>query len=140
MSDHGWTHVMCEPCWNQEGPNRTPVRVRDRTWERCCWCGQSTLSGIYRRADPQTTPCRARGQSPATVSAQGSPLGTHLDKLLTKIQRHLEAARHLWDEALVEEEIGYAYFELSQIHEAAAMACTAINQRRRSKEEKEPTP
>lgn len=73
MSD--WTHAQCEACWINEnstwvptptGPDderldsiRQPVRVvapegEALPVERCCWCGQPTIVGIFVRRDPAT--------------------------------------------------------------------------------------
>lgn len=53
-----WTHAICVKCWNEREPHR-PVRfdaVNGET-EECCFCGQLTVSGIYNRSDPKSTPC-----------------------------------------------------------------------------------
>ena len=51
-----WTHSICNKCWEQH-IKREPVRVLDTKEEPCCHCGESHLSGIYLRADPDTFPC-----------------------------------------------------------------------------------
>lgn len=59
MSDK-WTHPMCDACWNFRHPDRRPVRVVG-SWgdiEQCCFCRETTKSGIYVRQDPTMTPCR----------------------------------------------------------------------------------
>lgn len=58
----GWTHAQCERCWiREEGTvvdGRYQVRVPSRLVETdlvtCCFCGELTISGIWRRADPET--------------------------------------------------------------------------------------
>lgn len=52
----GWTHAVCEACWQYLHPNRRPVRVKDSGRARCCYCGRSTVSGIFVRDDPGLTP------------------------------------------------------------------------------------
>lgn len=59
----GWTHAICDACWESlkapQMPEREPVRVRasdehghihptDYHSEACCYCGQPTR-GIYVR-------------------------------------------------------------------------------------------
>jgi hypothetical protein len=36
--------------------------------ESCCYCGETTTSGIYQRDDPATVPCGGRHEE-ATTSA-----------------------------------------------------------------------
>jgi hypothetical protein len=48
-----WTQPICEDCWERFFPHKgEPVRLIDKEPERCAWCGQVTLSGIYVRAHP----------------------------------------------------------------------------------------
>lgn len=54
-----WTQPCCDDCWVEQEPNRVPVRVVSvdmalPEYEQCAWCGQGTLSGIYKRADPRS--------------------------------------------------------------------------------------
>lgn len=51
-----WNHPMCNQCWQEQVPDREPVRLVEKQAEHCCWCGQITRSGIYRRADPAEPP------------------------------------------------------------------------------------
>ena len=53
-----WTHPTCEPCFVKRYPDRQPVRLRDPELETCCHCGETTQSGIYTRADPESLRCR----------------------------------------------------------------------------------
>lgn len=52
-----WKSVaICGPCWTrrceQNGEEgRVPVAVIDATTEQCAFCGESTKSGIYVRAN-----------------------------------------------------------------------------------------
>ena len=49
-----WTHPQCERCWvDVNGPDRTPVRIKGAQLEQCCWCGKTTVAGIYVREDPK---------------------------------------------------------------------------------------
>lgn len=51
-----WDQPMCDRCWIERDPSRTPVRLRVPDYEQCAWCGQGTRSGIYVRADPRELP------------------------------------------------------------------------------------
>lgn len=54
----GWTHSQCDTCWeNRNGGGRKPHRLLIREREKCCFCGKMHESGIYVRADPETTEC-----------------------------------------------------------------------------------
>jgi hypothetical protein len=48
----GWTHAICDDCFNHRKPGHHPVRVKDPDREQCCDCGRPTTSGIYIRDDP----------------------------------------------------------------------------------------
>ena len=64
-----WEHAICDSCWTERNPGREPVRVHFGDMERCCYCGELTLSGIYVRGDPAATPCggaQGRHAQPAT--------------------------------------------------------------------------
>lgn len=54
MTEHGWNHVQCYPCWFREyGLDREPTRYRHGTEPRpCCYCGRPTASGIRRQVAP----------------------------------------------------------------------------------------
>lgn len=49
---------MCERCWLCRHPRRQPVRLANRepALEQCSYCGETTIAGIYLRADPSTVP------------------------------------------------------------------------------------
>lgn len=50
---HGWTHAQCWVCWFDEyGLTRQPHRDAEPDNVNCCYCGQRTMSGIYRRTRP----------------------------------------------------------------------------------------
>ena len=53
-----WTHPICDPCWNNHQPRRTPHRIVEehRDHETCCYCGNPTFSGIYIRDNPDNPP------------------------------------------------------------------------------------
>lgn len=53
----GWTHRMCEKCWQEREGNRMPVHVKVDPVNMCCFCGQETDAGIYVRHDPKTIQC-----------------------------------------------------------------------------------
>jgi hypothetical protein len=40
---------VCNTCFAERNPGRTPVRLRDPNVERCCYCGAITEAGIYVR-------------------------------------------------------------------------------------------
>lgn len=54
----GWTHLICEDCWNERHPTRRAVKVSFDDGAPCCFCGKDTSSGIYVREDPATLDCR----------------------------------------------------------------------------------
>lgn len=56
MPMSSWTHALCDFCWYDLEEGRVPVRLTDemREEEVCCRCGETTDSGIYRRAEPGT--------------------------------------------------------------------------------------
>lgn len=48
-----WMHAQCDSCWiKEQGVEREAVARRWTTRENCCYCGESTRSGIYRRVRP----------------------------------------------------------------------------------------
>lgn len=51
-----WNHPICDQCWFAINPKREPMRQREPERQRCCWCGQGTMSGILRREDPWDLP------------------------------------------------------------------------------------
>lgn len=51
-----WTHPICIRCWAKAHPGRTPVRVSEWHWERCCYCAKKTRSGIFVRQNPKDVP------------------------------------------------------------------------------------
>ena len=56
----GWTHRICEECWNKRNPDREPVKVKSQYDELkpCCFCGKETASGIFVRFDPKQLNCK----------------------------------------------------------------------------------
>ena len=52
----GWTHSICDECWEQWHPEKNPVRIKGAELETCCFCGMKTDGGVYIRADPKDTP------------------------------------------------------------------------------------
>jgi hypothetical protein len=68
-----WTQPLCRPCWDTEHhdrPNRRPLDQRER--ERCCMCGELTMSGIYAKYNP------AAVDYPKTDVAPGNRTGETL--------------------------------------------------------------
>lgn len=51
-----WNHPCCDACWKGREPRRVPVRLSAPNVERCSFCGEPTMSGIYVREDPATVP------------------------------------------------------------------------------------
>ena len=66
-----WNQPICERCWIEaeavwvtdlpDGRDRLesirfPVRLTNPTIEQCAWCGQPTIIGAYKRADPRAVP------------------------------------------------------------------------------------
>jgi hypothetical protein len=58
-----WNQPQCENCWIEREATwdgdvltgiRAPVRLTEPVIERCAWCGEPTIFGVYRRADPTT--------------------------------------------------------------------------------------
>lgn len=49
---HGWTHPICDGCWQRRDPGREAARAVGPLFrENCCWCGEFT-DGIYVRENP----------------------------------------------------------------------------------------
>lgn len=53
----GWTHRMCEKCWETCYPGREPHRLMYPDEVRCCFCGERDASGIFVREDRARTLC-----------------------------------------------------------------------------------
>jgi hypothetical protein len=54
-----WTHSICVECWIARNPGRKPVRViTEEKPQPCCFCGDSHVSGIYVRHDPEELICK----------------------------------------------------------------------------------
>lgn len=53
-----WNQASCDACWNERNPDRPAFRLLEETGdeETCSWCGETTHSGIYVRADPASVP------------------------------------------------------------------------------------
>lgn len=51
-----WTQPVCDECWTQENPERTPIRVNTVEVNVCCTCGLPTTAGIWVRKDPTKVP------------------------------------------------------------------------------------
>ena len=58
MTRLSWTQPICDTCWWNRNPERVPIRIADGKThrERCAFCGEQTMSGIYVRHDPATVP------------------------------------------------------------------------------------
>lgn len=56
-----WNHAQCLECWVRERGWQEPVRDVRAPMATCCYCGHATMMGIYRRADPETMPCKGEG-------------------------------------------------------------------------------
>ena len=56
----GWTHRICDQCWQQKHPDRGPIQVTGIDEGVCCFCG-GQAGGIYVRADPRTLKCEGKG-------------------------------------------------------------------------------
>lgn len=53
----GWTHSICNHCWNEKNPDSEPIRVVTKFEEDCCFCGSKT-NGIFIRHDPTELLCK----------------------------------------------------------------------------------
>jgi hypothetical protein len=47
-----WTHAICDDCWDVYDPGHLSPRQDHGDDQTCCYCGTSTRSGLYVRADP----------------------------------------------------------------------------------------
>lgn len=56
LAEYSWTQPVCDPCFEEMQPGRSPIRVRDRTDEVCCKCGHENADGIFVRVDPRLVP------------------------------------------------------------------------------------
>ena len=45
----GWTHPICDKCWEERNPDRMPYRFKEPKKYKCCYCGKETDSGIFIR-------------------------------------------------------------------------------------------
>lgn len=50
------SHSMCETCWAKREPERVPVRLVDKEFLKCCFCGEPHNSGIFVREHISKTP------------------------------------------------------------------------------------
>ena len=52
------TQPVCNADWRSRNPGRNPSRIKHeyRTTERCCYCGELTVSGIFIRAEITKVP------------------------------------------------------------------------------------
>lgn len=48
-----WTHACCWSCWDEKYPDMEPYRVIGSSATSCCFCGLTTISGIFVRHDPK---------------------------------------------------------------------------------------
>jgi len=48
---HGWTHSLCDSCYQALEEGREPVVMKNPEREICCRCGVVTTSGIYYRTE-----------------------------------------------------------------------------------------
>jgi hypothetical protein len=59
-----WIHNICPACWTeQEGPKGRRLRLpvpKHGPDDVCCWCGEPNAYGIYKRANPEVTPCKGK--------------------------------------------------------------------------------
>lgn len=57
-----WTHSCCDNCFNKKFPNVEAARLkeefRDEKPDKCCFCGNGHGSGIFLRANPESTLCK----------------------------------------------------------------------------------
>jgi len=55
-----WTSPICERCWIDQNSSadgiRRPTRMVDPEVERCAFCGNLTIMGIFVRVNPATVP------------------------------------------------------------------------------------
>lgn len=52
-----WTHSICDKCWIKKNPDREPARLRYPLMEKCCYCGEMDISGIFVRENPADMLC-----------------------------------------------------------------------------------
>lgn len=82
-----WNQPMCERCWieaegewdlSTDGNEtwevlvkvRKPARLTDPVVEQCAWCGNPTIFGVYKRADPN----EVRYPAPDDLPEPGEPM------------------------------------------------------------------
>lgn len=61
-----WTHSVCDECYAELEPGRTPYRLVEEHKLRsiiCCRCGDVHTSGIWYRRDPDLLHCQGRGNA-----------------------------------------------------------------------------
>jgi hypothetical protein len=50
------SHSICDACWGRREPERVAVRVVDREYVKCCFCGATHQSGIFVREHVEKAP------------------------------------------------------------------------------------
>lgn len=51
-----WPHAICAPCFLQRNGVVMPSGSSE-AFERCCWCGDFTGSGLFVRGGPAAGAC-----------------------------------------------------------------------------------
>jgi len=62
--DSPWTHAICGRCWDKlyQELRGDPMLLKDADFEKCCFCREWCMSGIYVRNDPTDETMKCRGQ------------------------------------------------------------------------------
>jgi hypothetical protein len=58
--EYSWTHSMCDACWDDRHPEKSPTRVTASEPDICCFCSKEHRSGIYVRQEPYGLECFKR--------------------------------------------------------------------------------
>jgi hypothetical protein len=59
-----WTHRICSRCWFDRN-SREPARMKFDESGKCCFCGETTDSGIYVRLSPNSAELVCHGNHDA---------------------------------------------------------------------------
>jgi len=49
-----WLQQICEDCWYDENPDKSPIKVKNSVKGICCICGKITDGGIFIHVNPAT--------------------------------------------------------------------------------------
>jgi hypothetical protein len=82
----GWTHTLCDDCWDLLERGRDVVRIKSPPIELCCRCGAVTTAGIYYRQEPKTFDyCDHDQRFAKSLGARLTLAEAHIENLIQRI-------------------------------------------------------